>query len=141
MCTQSTAMTDGQKIIYSNAQIVPKSGMTIQVGKSKKRNIMTKAWVYKQDHINTDEIIPAWYLNTGGEKELAGHCMEDLDKDFVKKVGNGDKVQIDYEAGIIEDNPGAPGNGQRIEFRPLPQFALEIIRDGGLLEHIKKVKS
>jgi len=158
---------------------------------------MSKAQVYKRDHINTDEIIPAKYLNTDDEKELARHCMEGLDAGFVKKVRqgdvivagenfgcgssrehavwairgagvatviaktfarifyrnaincgfylieskdaverihDGDEVQIDYEAGIIEDKT----TGQRIEFRPLPDFALEIINDGGLLEHIKK---
>ena len=47
---------------------------------------MSRAHVYKRDHINTDEIIPARYLNTDDQKELAKHCLEDLDKDFVKKV-------------------------------------------------------
>ena len=53
---------------------------------------MAKAHVYNRDHINTDEIIPARYLNTDDEKELARHCLEDLDKDFVKKVKRGDVV-------------------------------------------------
>ena len=53
---------------------------------------MSKAHVYKRDHINTDEIIPARYLNTDDEKELASHCMEDLDKDFVDKVEAGDVI-------------------------------------------------
>jgi len=53
---------------------------------------MTKAHVYKRDHINTDEIIPARYLNTDEEAELAKHCLEDLDKDFVKKVKEGDII-------------------------------------------------
>ena len=47
---------------------------------------MAKAHVYKRDHVNTDEIIPARYLNTDDTAELAKHCMEDLDTDFVKKV-------------------------------------------------------
>jgi len=51
---------------------------------------MSKAHVYKRDHINTDEIIPARYLNTDDEAELAKHCMEDLDAEFVKKVKPGD---------------------------------------------------
>jgi len=38
------------------------------------------------DNINTDEIIPARYLNTSDSKELAKHCMEGLDKDFLAKV-------------------------------------------------------
>jgi len=53
---------------------------------------MPKAHVYNRDHINTDEIIPARYLNTDDEKELAKHCLEDLDKDFVKKVKEGDII-------------------------------------------------
>ncbi len=158
---------------------------------------MTKAHVYKRDHINTDEIIPARYLNTDDEKELATHCLEDLDKDFVKKVkegdvivarddfgcgssrehavwairgagvenviagtfarifyrnainngfyliesreainkiNDGDELEIDYENGTISNKT----TGVDISFQPLPDFALEIIKDGGLLEHIKK---
>ncbi|MFA5554372.1 MAG: 3-isopropylmalate dehydratase small subunit [Phycisphaerae bacterium] len=53
---------------------------------------MSNAHVYKRDHINTDEIIPARYLNTDDEKELAKHCMEDLDSDFVKKCQCGDVI-------------------------------------------------
>ena len=44
------------------------------------------------DNIDTDVIIPARYLNTADHKELAAHCMEDIDKDFVKKVKNGDII-------------------------------------------------
>ncbi|MEA3343648.1 MAG: 3-isopropylmalate dehydratase small subunit [archaeon] len=51
-----------------------------------------RAHVYKRDHINTDEIIPARYLNTDNEKELAKHAMEDLDPDFTTKVGPGDVI-------------------------------------------------
>ena len=42
------------------------------------------------DNVDTDVIIPARYLNTADHKELAAHCMEDIDKDFVKKVNDGD---------------------------------------------------
>lgn len=42
------------------------------------------------DNIDTDVIIPARYLNTADHKELASHCMEDIDKDFTKKVNEGD---------------------------------------------------
>lgn len=158
---------------------------------------MARAHVYKRDHINTDEIIPARYLNTDNEAELAKYCMEDLDKDFVKKsqpgdvivagddfgcgssrehavwairgakvqtviarsfarifyrnaidcgfyliesadavdqIADGDEIEIDYGAGAIRDKT----NGKKIQFMPLPDFALEIIRDGGLLNHIMK---
>ena len=53
---------------------------------------MSKAHVYKRDHINTDEIIPARYLNTDDTAELASHCMEDLDIGFVKKCNPGDVI-------------------------------------------------
>ncbi len=158
---------------------------------------MAKAHKYNRDHINTDEIIPARYLNTDDEMELASHCLEDLDKDFVNKVeegdvivagedfgcgssrehavwairgvkvqtviaksfarifyrnainngfyiiespgalekiNNGDEVEIDYKNGLIKNKTA----GIDISFNPLPDFALEIINDGGLLEHIKK---
>lgn len=42
------------------------------------------------DNIDTDVIIPARYLNTADHKELASHCMEDIDNDFTKKVNEGD---------------------------------------------------
>ena len=44
------------------------------------------------DNIDTDVIIPARYLNTSEHKELASHCMEDIDKDFVKNVKEGDII-------------------------------------------------
>jgi len=156
-----------------------------------------RAHVYKRDHINTDEIIPARYLNTDDTVELAKHCMEDLDGEFVskiqpgdcvvagddfgcgssrehavwaiqgakistiiaqsfarifyrntincgfylieledalEKISDGDQLEIDYENGLIKNKTA----GTDIEFTPLPDFALEIIKDGGLLEHIKK---
>ena len=160
---------------------------------------MSIAHVYKRDHINTDEIIPARYLNTDNEKELAKHCMEDLDNDFVSKVKpgdcivagddfgcgssrehavwalrgagvktviaktfarifyrnainngfyliesedapdkikDGDELEIDFKTGLIKNKTA----DTEIKFNPLPDFALEIINDGGLLEHITKSK-
>jgi len=44
------------------------------------------------DNVDTDVIIPARYLNTSNHSELAAHCMEDIDKDFVKKVKKGDII-------------------------------------------------
>ena len=160
---------------------------------------MSRAHVYKKDHINTDEIIPARYLNTDDKVELAKHCLEDLDKDFVKKVkegdcivagedfgcgssrehavwalhgagirtviaktfarifyrnaidngfyliempetiekiNDGDELEIDFKTGLIKNTT----SGSEIKFNPLPDFALDIINDGGLLEHIQKSK-
>ncbi len=42
------------------------------------------------DNVDTDVIIPARYLNTSDHKELAAHCMEDIDADFTKKAAAGD---------------------------------------------------
>ncbi|MBN1817541.1 MAG: 3-isopropylmalate dehydratase small subunit [Sedimentisphaerales bacterium] len=158
---------------------------------------MSKAHVYKRDHVNTDEIIPARYLNTDDGAELATHCLEDLDTEFVKtvqpgdvivagddfgcgssrehavwaiqgarvgaviahsfarifyrncidngfypielpgavdKIHDGDEVEVDYKQGVIHNKT----QNKNIPFKPLPDFALEIINDGGLLEHIKK---
>lgn len=160
---------------------------------------MAKAHVYKRDHINTDEIIPARYLNTDDAAELAKHCMEDLDAEFMGKISDGDvivagddfgcgssrehavwaiqgaklgaviaqsyarifyrncincgfyvieldnapevindgdEIEIDYKAGVINNKT----QGEEISFQPLPDFALEIINDGGLLNHIKNQK-
>jgi len=156
---------------------------------------MSIAHVYNRDHINTDEIIPARYLNTDNEQELAKHCMEDLDGDFVGKVKEGDcivagedfgcgssrehavwalrgagiktviaktfarifyrnainngfyliesqdapekindgnELEIDYKTGLIKNKT----TGIDIAFNPLPDFALEIINDGGLLNKL-----
>jgi len=153
------------------------------------------AHVYRRDHINTDEIIPARYLNTDDQQELAKHCLEDLDKDFVNKVKagdcivagedfgcgssrehaiwairragvqtviaksfarifyrnainngfyiielpnvlekikNGDEVEIDFKTGLIKNKTA----GIDIKFNPLPDFALEIIDAGGLLNKL-----
>ncbi len=50
-----------------------------------------KGYVHKYgDNVDTDVIIPARYLNTADHKELASHCMEDIDKDFTSKVRCGD---------------------------------------------------
>jgi len=158
---------------------------------------MSVAHTYNKDHINTDEIIPARYLNTDDEMELAGHCLEDLDADFagkvkagdvivagedfgcgssrehavwairgagvqtviaksfarifyrnaincgfylielsdsLEKIKDGDELEIDYKTGSIKNVT----SGERIDFQLLPDFAIEIINDGGLLEHIKK---
>ena len=50
-----------------------------------------KGKVFKYgDNVDTDVIIPARYLNIADKAELATHCMEDIDVDFVKQVSNGD---------------------------------------------------
>lgn len=66
-----------------------------------------KVWKFK-DNINTDEIIPARYLNTFDEKELASHCMEDADKDFPKKVKKGDIIIAGKNFGCGSSREHAP---------------------------------
>ena len=50
-----------------------------------------KVWKFKDD-VNTDEIIPARFLNTQDPGELSAHCMEDIDAGFSKKVSKGDII-------------------------------------------------
>ena len=55
-----------------------------------------KGSVFKYpDNVDTDVIIPARHLNTQDAKELASHCMEDIDKDFVNRVQPGD-ITVSY---------------------------------------------
>ena len=58
-----------------------------------------KAYVYDRDHINTDEIIPARYLVTDDEEELAKHAMEDLDKNFLHHFKAGNFIVAGYDFG------------------------------------------
>src|SRR3990167_820939 len=60
------------------------------------------------DDVNTDEIIPARYLNTSDPKELAKHCMEDIDKDFVTKVKSGDVIVAEKNFGCGSSREHAP---------------------------------
>ena len=58
--------------------------------------------------IDTDVIIPARYLNTQSEAGLASHCMEDIDKDFVKKVKDGDIMVGGWNFGCGSSREHAP---------------------------------
>jgi len=60
------------------------------------------------DNVDTDVIIPARYLNTSDHKELASHCMEDIDKDFTKKVEQGDIMVAGYNFGCGSSREHAP---------------------------------
>lgn len=65
--------------------------------------------VYKYgSNVDTDVIIPARYLNTSDEKELASHCMEDIDKDFVKTVKPGDIIVAEMNFGCGSSREHAP---------------------------------
>jgi len=156
-----------------------------------------KAHVYKRNHINTDEIIPARYLTDDTEAELAKHAMEDIDVDFVKsvevgdfivagedfgcgssrehavwalrgagvkvvvadtfarifyrnclnngflaieckglseKVDSGDEMTIDVAESVLVNKT----KNEKYDFTPLPQFALDMIEAGGLLNYVAK---
>lgn len=60
------------------------------------------------DNVDTDVIIPARYLNSSEPKELATHCMEDIDKDFVSKVNEGDIIVANKNFGCGSSREHAP---------------------------------
>ena len=60
------------------------------------------------DNVDTDVIIPARYLNTASHKELATHCMEDIDKDFVNKDQEGDIMVATKNFGCGSSREHAP---------------------------------
>lgn len=60
------------------------------------------------DNVDTDVIIPARYLNSSDPAELAQHCMEDIDKDFVNKVNKGDIIVADKNFGCGSSREHAP---------------------------------
>ncbi|WP_302759908.1 3-isopropylmalate dehydratase small subunit [Christensenella hongkongensis] len=68
-----------------------------------------KGTVFKYgDNIDTDVIIPARYLNTSDPKELASHCMEDIDTEFIKKVKQGDIMVGEKNFGCGSSREHAP---------------------------------
>jgi len=60
------------------------------------------------DNVNTDEIIPARYLNTTNRQELANHCMEDADRNFAKSVKPGDIITAGKNFGCGSSREHAP---------------------------------
>ncbi len=60
------------------------------------------------DNVDTDVIIPARYLNSSDPKELATHCMEDIDKEFVNKVKDGDIIVAQKNFGCGSSREHAP---------------------------------
>ncbi len=69
--------------------------------------IKGRAWKFGDD-VNTDEIIPARYLNTIDPAALAAHCMEDADPDFAGKVGKGDLIVAGKNFGCGSSREHAP---------------------------------
>ena len=68
-----------------------------------------KGTVFKYgDNVDTDVIIPARYLNSSDPAELATHCMEDIDKEFVNKVHKGDIIVAEKNFGCGSSREHAP---------------------------------
>ncbi len=71
--------------------------------------MQTQGLVYKYpDNVDTDVIIPARYLNTSNAQELAKHCMEDIDTEFVKNVKPGDVMVAGWNFGCGSSREHAP---------------------------------
>ena len=69
----------------------------------------TKGTVFKYpDNVDTDVIIPARYLNTADAKELAKHCMEDIDADYVNRVSPGDVMVAGWNFGCGSSREHGP---------------------------------
>ena len=110
-----------------------------------------KTHVYKRDHINTDEIIPARYLVTDSEEELALHAMEDIDSDFVKNVSQGDIIVAKFDFGCGSSREHAiwalRGAGvscviaesfARIFYRNAVNNGFPVIECSGITEHVSQ---
>lgn len=69
--------------------------------------IKGRAWKFGRD-VDTDQIIPARYLNTSDPVELAKHCMEDADPAFVNKMARGDLIVADKNFGCGSSREHAP---------------------------------
>lgn len=68
-----------------------------------------KGTVFKYgDNIDTDVIIPARYLNSSDPAELASHCMEDIDKEFIRRVKKGDIIVAEKNFGCGSSREHAP---------------------------------
>ena len=114
------------------------------------------------DNVDTDVIIPARYLNSSDPKELAQHCMEDIDTEFVKNVRKGDiivadknfgcgssrehaplaikgisagdEVEVDFDSGIIRNLT----KGTQFQGQAFPEFMQKIIAAEGLVNYINE---
>lgn len=102
------------------------------------------------DNVDTDVIIPARYLNTADAKELAKHCMEDIDAEFVNKVSTGDVIVAGWNFGCGSSREHAPlviktcGTGcviaksfARIFYRNAINIGLPILECEAAAEEIK----
>ena len=102
------------------------------------------------DNVDTDVIIPARYLNKSDEAWLASHCMEDIDKDFVKNVKPGDIIVANKNFGCGSSREQAPSvlkalgikaviakSFARIFYRNSINIGLPVIVCKDLYEHVE----
>ena len=66
-----------------------------------------KVWKFGSN-VNTDEIVPARYLNTSDPAELAAHCMETADPEFVRRIAPGDIIMAEDNFGCGSSREHAP---------------------------------
>ena len=86
--------------------------------------MQTKGTVYKYpDNVDTDVIIPARYLNTPDAQELAKHCMEDIDPEYVRKVKPGDVMVAGWNFGCGSSREHAPSTSSPVTHAGAPQSA------------------
>ena len=111
----------------------------------------TKGKVFKYpDNVDTDVIIPARYLNTPNAQELAKHCMEDIDANYVNQVEPGDVMVAGWNFGCGSSREHAPlviktcGTGcviaksfARIFYRNAINIGLPILECGAAAEEIQ----
>ncbi len=103
------------------------------------------------DNVDTDVIIPARYLNTTDEKELASHCMEDIDKTFIERVKPGDIIVAQKNFGCGSSREHAPiaikaagiscviaGSFARIFYRNAINIGLPILECGDAVKGLKQ---
>lgn len=103
------------------------------------------------DNVDTDVIIPARYLNSSDPAELATHCMEDIDKDFIKNVKKGDIIVAEKNFGCGSSREQAPEiikalgircviarSFARIFFRNSINNGLLLIENPTLRDHVKE---
>jgi len=108
-----------------------------------------RVWRYG-DNVDTDVIIPARYLNTADPKELALHCMEDIDTTFASNVAEGDIVVADNNFGCGSSREHAPvalkasgitcvvaGSFARIFYRNAINIGLPLVELGADVQKIK----
>ena len=110
-----------------------------------------KGTVHKYGNdVDTDVIIPARYLNTSSEEELASHCMEDIDPEFVRRVQKGDIIVAEDNFGCGSSREHAPiaikasgvslviaNTFARIFYRNAINIGLPILECPEAVKHIK----